>query len=477
MTTSEASEAPPQAPPLSSGRRWLVRGLLILATVIGISAVFAVWANRQVLDANNWADTSSSLLANPAIRTQVADYLVDQVYSSVDVPGEFRAAFPPRLDPLAGPAANAVRQLAEKRTVILLDRPRVQQTWEAANRVTAQQFIDIAEGNSRAIGIRGNAVVLNVRQVLLDLVRQLGGSGKLVGKIPPDAGRITIMNSDQVKTLQNGVNGLQGLSVVLPALAVVLYALAIYLSPGRRRRVLAYAGGGFIVAGVVVLVGRNLAGNYVVDSLAKTSAVVPAAEAAWSISTQMLRDVAQASIVIGIPVVIAAWLAGPMRPAVALRRAAAPWLRERPGLSYGILAAALLLVVAWGPIPATRMVVPVLLMVGLATAGLAVLRRQTAEEFPDVTAGDVSASLRGGATRAVRAVSMARQGNGAPTAPGAEPVATPPVAGHVVVAPQPAAPTRVEQLERLAALHDSGALSDEEFAAEKINLDRREALR
>ena len=473
MTTSEASEAPPQSPPLSSGRRWLVRGLLILATVASILAVFAVWANRQVLDANNWADTSSNMLANPAIRTQVSDYLVDQVYSNVDVTAEFRAAFPPRLDPLAGPAANAIRQQAEKRTVILLGRPRVQQTWEAANRVTAQQFIDIAEGNSRAIGIRGNAVVLNVRQVLLDLVRQLGGSGKLAGKIPPDAGRITIMSSDQVKTLQNGVNGLQGLSVVLPALAVVLYALAVYLSPGRRRRVLTYAGGGFIVAGIVVLVGRNLAGNYVVDSLAKTSAVQPAAEAAWSIGTQMLSDVAQASIIIGIPVVIAAWVAGPMRPAVALRRAAAPWLRERPGLSYGILAVALLLVVAWGPIPATRMVVPVLLMVGLATAGLAVLRRQTAEEFPDVTTGDVGASLRGGATRAVRAVSAARQGNGAPTAPGAEPVATPPVAGDVVAA----APTRVEQLERLAALHDSGALSDDEFAAEKINLDRREALR
>ena len=31
-------------------------------------------------------------------------------------------------------------------------------------------------------------------------------------------------------------------------------------------------------------------------------------------------------------------------------------------------------------------------------------------------------------------------------------------------------------LERLAALHNSGALSDAEFAAEKTNLDRREAL-
>jgi Short C-terminal domain len=475
--TSEAGEAPPPVPSLSSGRRWLVRGLVTLATVIGIFAVFAVWANRQVLDADNWADTSSQLLENQAIRTQVADYLVDSVYTNVDVTGEFRAAFPPRLDPLAGPAANAIRQLAEKRTVILLDRPRIQNAWETANRVTAQQFIDIAEGNSRAIGIRGNAVVLNVRQILLDLVRQLGGSGKLAGKIPPDAGRITIMNSDQVKTLQNGVNGLQGLSAVLPGLALVLYALAVYLSPGRRRRVLAYAGGGFIVAGIVVLVGRNLAGNYVVDSLAKTAAVQPAAEAAWSIGTQMLRDVAQASIIIGIPVVIAAWLSGPMRPAVALRRAAAPWLRERPGLCYGILAAALLLVVAWGPIPATRMVLPVLLMVGLATAGLAVLRRQVAEEFPDVTTSDVGASLRGGATRAVRAVSTARAGNGAPVAAAADAADAPPVAGHVVVTPQASTLTRVEQLERLAALHDSGALSDAEFAAEKTNLDRREAVR
>ena len=476
MTTSEASEsseAPPQAPPLSSGRRWLVRGLVILATVIAIAAVFAVWANRQVLDADNWGDTSSSMLANPAIRTQVSDYLVDQVYTQVDVAAEFRAAFPPRLDPLAGPAANAVRQLAEKRTVILLDRPRVQQAWEAANRVTAQQFIDIAKGDSRAITVNGNAVVLNVRQILLDLVRQLGGSGKLAGKIPPDAGRITIMNSDQVKTLQNGVNGLQGLSVVLPGLAVLLYALAVFLSPGRRRRVLAYAGGGFIVAGVVVLVGRNLAGNYVVDSLAKTSAVQPAAEAAWSIGTQMLHDVAQASIVIGIPVVVAAWLAGPMRPAVALRRAAAPWLRERPGLSYGVLAAALLLVVAWGPIPATRMVIPVLAH-GWPRHGrpgdAASPGRRGVPRRHDGRRRRLAARRR--VARRPRRVDGAagerRRGRGGRTA----------AAGRSsTVVTSPPVPARVEQLERLAALHGSGALSDEEFAAEKTRIDSQEALR
>jgi hypothetical protein len=85
--------------------------------------------------------------------------------------------------------------------------------------------------------------------------------------------------------------------------------------------------------------------------------------------------------------------------------------------------------------------------------------------------------LRGGTTRAVRAVSTARAGNGAPVAAAADAADAPPVAGHVVVTPQASTLTRVEQLERLAALHDSGALSDAEFAAEKTNLDRREAVR
>ena len=120
--------------------------------------------------------------------------------------------------------------------------------------------------------------------------------------------------------------------------------------------------------------------NSVVSALATTPSVEPAASAAWSIGTNMLRDVAGACVITGIPVVIAAWLAGPMRPAPAIRNWAAPWLIERPGIAYGLLAALLALVVAWGPIPATQKPIPVLLMIVLAVFGLSVLRRQVAEE-------------------------------------------------------------------------------------------------
>jgi hypothetical protein len=427
---------------LPRGRRYAVRALLTGATILTVVAIFAVWANRQVLNANNWADTSSALLSNSEIRTQVSGYLVDEVYANVDVGGQVAQGLPPRLKPLAGPATSGLRDLAQRTTDRALQRPRVQEAWKQANRVTAQQFINIAEGDSRLVTTQGNAVVLDLRPLVVDVIARLGLPPSIAAKIPPGAGHIRIMSSSDVTTAKNAVSWLKGLAAVLPALAFAIFALAVYLARGRRRETLLIAGLDVIAAGLLVLVVRRIAGGYVVDQLASTAAVKPAAQAAWDIGTGMLHDVAQATVVIGIPVVAAAWVAGPFRPAVALRRAAAPTLRERPALTHSLVAVALLLVIAWAPIPATRMPLPVLLMIVLALAGTAVLRRQVAAEFPDVEAGAARGALQDQAARALEAVRGSRRR--------AEP------------APQP-----LEQLERLSTLHDHGALSDEEFAEQK----------
>ena len=279
--TPTPAPTPPEAGRLSRGRRYGVRAALIVGTILAVFAIFAVFANRQVLNSDNWANTSDAMLENQAIRTQISANLVDQVYANVDVTSEVANALPPRLKPLAGPAANGLRELAQRRMLRLLDRPRVQQAWKEANRLTAKQFIAIAEGNSKAITRQGNAVVLNLRAILIQLVNNLGLPRSLSDKIPPDAGRITIMSSSQIGTLQNGVSALKGLALVLPILALGLLALAVYLAEGRRRRTLLFAGIDLVLAGVIVLVARNVAGGAVVDSLAKTDAARPAAEAAW----------------------------------------------------------------------------------------------------------------------------------------------------------------------------------------------------
>ena len=461
MTPDADITEAPASTRLPRGRRYAVRGLLGLATVLAIVSIFAVWANRQLLNADNWANTSTALLENQAVRTQVSGLLVDQLYANVDVSAELSSALPTRLKPLAGPAAGGLRSLAEQVTDKALGRPVVQQAWRTANRVAAQQFINIAENKSKAITATSNAVYLNLGIIVTDLAQRLGLPTSLTSKIPADAGQLKIMSGGQVSALQDGASALRGFAVVLPLLSVVLLALAVFLARGRRRQTLLAVGFDLILAGAIVLVARTVIGNQVVSSLAKTDAVKPAAHATWSIGTSMLHDVAWATIVIGIPVIVAAWLAGPMRPARAFRHAVAPWLEERPAIAYGVVAALLLLVIAWGPIPATQQILPVLLMIVLVVAGVEALRRQTAVEYPGASVDATRASVRASLTRAGEEVRGwggrlrdMRSGDG----------------GHAGAAGNGAAEDRLAQLERLAALHDRGVLTDEEFANEKAAL-------
>jgi hypothetical protein len=146
-------------------------------------------------------------------------------------------------------------------------------------------------------------------------------------------------------------------------------------------------------------------------------------------------------------VFIGAWLAGPTRPAVALRRYASPYVRDHRGVAYGIAGAVWLALIAWAPIAAFRKPIGILLFAVLFALGTEVLRRQVLREFPDTQAGELSARVREW---------WARRRKPAPTV--AETAAT------------SADDVRLGQLERLAALRDRGVLSEEEFASAKAGV-------
>ena len=115
-------------------RRPLGIALVALASVLAYLAIAAIWVDRQVLNTENWTQASSEMLESPVVRARVAGFLVDELYENVDVAAEIRAALPERAQPLAGPAAGAVRNLAERSANELLARPRAQEAWENANR-------------------------------------------------------------------------------------------------------------------------------------------------------------------------------------------------------------------------------------------------------------------------------------------------------------------------------------------------------
>jgi hypothetical protein len=227
----------------------------------------------------------------------------------------------------------------------------------------------------------------------------------------------------------------------LLVLSLGLFALAIYLGRGWRREALRAVGIGFLFAGAVALVARALAGNAVVDALATTESVRPAAEAAWSIGTSLLVQAATATLIYGAVIVVAAWVAGPTTWALATRRNLAPYLRE-PRLAWGAFGLVVLVLVAWGPTPAFRQVIGALLLIGLLALGLEMLRRQTAREYPDARREDSFPRLRGW----VRGI-----GRRAPSVAAAS-------------------DTRLDQLEQLGRLRDDGLLDAAEFQREKTRI-------
>src|SRR4051794_34507748 len=312
----EAASDKPARIRTPSSHRITATVLVVLGTIVTFLAIAAIWVNRQALDTDNWTDASSQMLENKAIRTALSGYLVDQLYANVDVAGEIRAALPPRAQPLAAPAASAVRDLAERVTNELLQRPRVEALWENANRTAHQAFLKVVKGGGPAVSTDNGNVTLDLGGLLQQLEERVGIGGRVAAQVPPGETQITIMRSDQLSVAQDIANLLRPLAILLVFLALALYGGAIGLARGRRRETVRAAGIGFIVAGSLALLVRSLGGDAVVGALASTEAVRPAVESVWRIATSLLVEAATATIAYGVVAVLGAWLAGPTRAAV-----------------------------------------------------------------------------------------------------------------------------------------------------------------
>jgi hypothetical protein len=423
----------------SSRRRLLPLTLITVGSVLAFLAIFAIWANRQLLDTDNWTETSSELLEDDEIRGQLSIYLIDELYGNVDVQAELAQSLPPRLQPLAGPAAGALQDLGVRGVDALLERPRAQALWEESNRRAHTRLLQVVEdGGGGAVSTSGGNVTLDLKTLLEQTSETFGVGGRLADRLPPDAAQLVVLKSDELELAQDGVRLLKALAIILVVLALGLMALGAYLARGWRREALRACGIGLIIAGVAALVARSLAGGAVVG-LAETASVEPALEHTWSISTSLLVEAATATLLYGIVVVFAAWLAGPTAWATSTRRALAPFLRE-PRFAYGGLAVIVLLLLAWGPTPAFRKPVLALILIALLALGVEALRRHTAREFPNASRDEAMRSMRR------RWAAMRSRGDRPATTNGSE---------------------RLSELERLAALHKSGVLDDAEFKTQK----------
>src|SRR5919106_676384 len=160
----------------ASRPRRAVGAIVVLATLVGFLAVFAVWANRQALETETWVETSTELLEDEEIQVAVAGFLVETLFANVDVEAELRDVLPPESEALAGPVAGGLRQLADPAALQALTRPRVQQLWADANRAAHDTLLEVVDDDAEA------DVTLDLGTIVDDLGSRVGVD--VAGRLP-----------------------------------------------------------------------------------------------------------------------------------------------------------------------------------------------------------------------------------------------------------------------------------------------------
>jgi hypothetical protein len=351
----------------------LSRVLLSLACLVAVVAALGAWADRQLLDTDEWVSTSGALLRDPAIQNATAAYLSDQLVDTPEVTAKLRKGLPPRLAPLAGPLTAGLGELADRTARRVIASGAFGKVWEETNRVAHQQLLAVIDDHGGVLAQRG---------VILDLRPELGVLAERIGVTPGqtgDQGHVRILRGDTLDSVRRAVKLLRDVRWGSLALLVILLVAGVAVARNRARA-LGGAAAALIVAGLLVLVVRRVAGAYVVDEVSAHGAGRPAAEATWRIATSLLADIAVTGIVLGLVLAAGAWLAGGTGWARSARRFTAPVLVDHPELAFAVVVALLALLLLGGLLPTVGGGWAVLVYLLLAAAGVWALRRTAEQE-------------------------------------------------------------------------------------------------
>jgi hypothetical protein len=327
-------------------RRFAAAFLIVVAALLAVQAVVGVWAARTTLDTDRWVATVAPLPERPEFNAAVAAYLSTEVFGALDVQERLAQALPPEVAVLAGPVTDAVRDYLRDTVARFMATERFRELWESANRFAHARIVAVLEGRSETVSVEGSTVTLNLLPIVNDLLKAIEDQlptmfGKQLdlpalssGEIPPglhdrieaalgvslpsDFAQIKLYDRTQLRELQVVMVLFKRSVAVTVAGALLTLAVALWVSPHRRRTILQLglwlAIATFAVTRIVRAVRDDLL-DHVPDGVYREGVSV-----ALQVVFTTLRERGYQLFWLGAAIAILAYLVGPGRLPVALRR-------------------------------------------------------------------------------------------------------------------------------------------------------------
>jgi hypothetical protein len=315
------------------GRKTAIVSLLVLASILAPLAVASIWVKNQVTDTSRYVRTVKPLASNPAIQSAVAANLTNTLFKRVDVEARAKDALPPRAKQFAAPIAAGIEGYAQTATKKFLASDAFQKLWVQVNRRAHEQLNKILTGQGHYVQTAHGEVAIDLAPVLAKIKQRLDARGVTVfDRVPTDSvnSSFVLVSSKQLDNAQKGVRLLKAVAIGLPLLVLALYAIAIGISRRRRRTLLQASLG--LVAGMALLgVGLTIGRSIYLDQVAGPNLPHDAATAFYDTIVHYLRLGIRVIAAIALLVAAGAFVTGPSRAAVAIRR----WFGSGVGWAQG----------------------------------------------------------------------------------------------------------------------------------------------
>jgi hypothetical protein len=308
----------PVAASTSTGRRDLGVVLAILAMIVIVLSVEAIWMKTTLEDEERFVETLAPLAKDPAVATAVSARVADAVVESEEFQSFVTDRLPPELDALAVPISAAVRDVISTGGPEIIQSDAFADAWAGALRATYPAAKAVLTGNDAALVSEGGVVSIDLNELASTVTARIEAErGIDLPEIQSDLGSIVLLRSDRLATAQNVLGAISTAAWVLPLVALLLVIGAVWAHPDNRWMV-AFLGFGTALVALLSLVIMRVVENTllgIIDSRLSLDAF----SASFDTVTEGLRTATWALIVLTLIVGFLAWINGPSSRAQRLR--------------------------------------------------------------------------------------------------------------------------------------------------------------
>lgn len=219
----------------STLRRFTALTLAIVACLLAVVSVVAVWSRNQVLDTDRYLESVTPLASDPVIQQEVATKVADAINKQIDVSGRANNALPGRL---ASKVGDTVDQFVERQALAFTRSQAFEDVWREINRVGHKDLVSLLtdDNPSSTVAINNGRLVLNLTSVAEAARDRLASAGlTVVTSLPPITLVVDVADAKDVEEARTAVKWLNRLAIVLPIVTLVLLAASVALR-GRVRR-------------------------------------------------------------------------------------------------------------------------------------------------------------------------------------------------------------------------------------------------